>query len=208
MRKRRIVMLLAAMALALVSASGVALAVNKIGTHGPDTLRGTNGGDHLQGKGGDDIIFGLRGSDILLGGSDDDTLTGGTRLQPLGGGEKKLYGGSGNDFVGGGNGSDAVKGGKGIDYVADGDLVKDTAEDKVYAGAGNDGVQVANATATKDKVKCGGGFDRVLADRKDVLASDCERVFFGTDERTVNAFFGSFPRRYFEIVPFPVGVGA
>jgi hypothetical protein len=205
---RRLLLLLAVMAFALVSASGVALAVNRIGTHGPDTLRGTDGGDHLQGKAGDDIIFGLRGSDILLGGSDDDTLTGGTRLLPLGGGEKKLYGGSGNDFVGGGNGSDAVKGGEGIDYVADGDLVKDTAGDKVSAGAGNDGVQVANATATKDKVSCGGGFDRVLADRKDVLANDCERVFFGSDQSTRNAFFGSFPRRYFETVPFPEGVGA
>jgi hypothetical protein len=30
------------MALALVLARGVALAVNKVGTNGPDTLRGTN----------------------------------------------------------------------------------------------------------------------------------------------------------------------
>ena len=38
---RRTVLLLATMALTLVVASGVALAVTKIGTDGPDTLRGT-----------------------------------------------------------------------------------------------------------------------------------------------------------------------
>ena len=35
---RRVVLVLAAMALALLLASGVALAVNKVGTNGPDTL--------------------------------------------------------------------------------------------------------------------------------------------------------------------------
>ena len=46
---RRLVLLLTAMALTLVPASGVALAVNKVGTNGPDTLRGTNGADNLKG---------------------------------------------------------------------------------------------------------------------------------------------------------------
>ncbi len=108
--------------------------------------------------------------------------------------------------MGSGNGSDTVTGGNGIDYVADGDIVDDTAEDNVSAGAGNDGVQVANVTATEDIVTCGGGFERVLADRKDVLADDCERVFFGISQRSQNAFFDSFPPRYFETVPFPAGV--
>src|SRR5215213_227014 len=40
---RRLVFMLTAMALVLVLASGVALAVDRIGTNGPDTLRGTNG---------------------------------------------------------------------------------------------------------------------------------------------------------------------
>jgi CDP-diacylglycerol pyrophosphatase len=39
---RRLILLLTAMALTLVVASGVTLAVNKIGTNGPDILRGTN----------------------------------------------------------------------------------------------------------------------------------------------------------------------
>jgi hypothetical protein len=49
---RRTILLLATMALTLLVASGVALAVNKIGTNGPDTLRGTDGDDNLLGKGG------------------------------------------------------------------------------------------------------------------------------------------------------------
>ena len=39
---RRTMLLLATMTLTLLVASGVALAVTKIGTDGPDTLRGTN----------------------------------------------------------------------------------------------------------------------------------------------------------------------
>jgi Ca2+-binding RTX toxin-like protein len=52
---------------ALLLASGVALAVNKIGTNGPDTLRGTNAADNLDGRGGNDVLYGLGGRDNLLG---------------------------------------------------------------------------------------------------------------------------------------------
>ena len=44
---RRTIVLLATMALTLLVASGVALAVNQVGTDGPDTLTGTNGNDNL-----------------------------------------------------------------------------------------------------------------------------------------------------------------
>jgi hypothetical protein len=44
---RRTLLLLTTMVVALLLASGVALAVNKVGTNGPDTLRGTNGDDNL-----------------------------------------------------------------------------------------------------------------------------------------------------------------
>jgi RTX calcium-binding nonapeptide repeat (4 copies) len=47
------------MALTLLVASGVALAVNKIGTNGPDTLRGTNGADNLGGLGSNDKLYAL-----------------------------------------------------------------------------------------------------------------------------------------------------
>jgi Ca2+-binding RTX toxin-like protein len=66
---RRVVLMLGAMALALLLASGVALAVNKVGTNGPDTLRGTNKADNLLGKGGNDRLLSLGGRDNLLGGT-------------------------------------------------------------------------------------------------------------------------------------------
>ena len=45
---RRLILLLTLMAATLVVASGLALAVNEIGTNGPDTLRGTN--QEVQGR--------------------------------------------------------------------------------------------------------------------------------------------------------------
>ena len=57
---RRVILLLTVMAATLVVASGLAWAVTKIGTNGPETLRGTNRDDNLIGK-GDDVLFGLVG---------------------------------------------------------------------------------------------------------------------------------------------------
>ena len=81
---RRTMLLLATMALTLLVAGGVALAVTRIGTDGPDTLRGTNKADTLIGLGANDRIFGgLRGNDTLLGGPGKDVvIRGGTVLDP------------------------------------------------------------------------------------------------------------------------------
>src|SRR5918997_764845 len=103
---RRLVLLLGAMALALVLASGVALAVNKIGTDGPDTLRGTNGADNLLGKGANDVLYSLGGRDNLLGAEGKDWLLTGERRAL--GGNKVSVGGPGNDGVEGGLGTDTV----------------------------------------------------------------------------------------------------
>jgi Ca2+-binding RTX toxin-like protein len=108
---RRVGLVLAAMALALLLASGVALAVNKVGTDGRNFLKGTNGDDNLLGKGGNDLIFGLVGDDNLLGGSGKDLVFGGTLERSLGG-SKNVAGGDGNDGVLGGKGSDKVMGEK------------------------------------------------------------------------------------------------
>ena len=51
----------------------------------------------------------------------------------------------------------------------------------------------------KDVLSCGSVFDRVLADRTDVIAADCERVFFG--RRNIDAYFQSFPESFFEGLP-------
>ena len=53
----------------------------------------------------------------------------------------------------------------------------------------------ANRPAFVDLVSCGDGFDRVLADRKDVLADDCEQVFIGLG--SADEFFESIPQSFF-----------
>ena len=91
---RRILVLLAAMALTLAVASGVALAVNEIGTNGPDTLRGPTGTTSravtlttycgaavagttsLAGPAATNRFF-SRGDKNLVGGSGNDTVIGG-----------------------------------------------------------------------------------------------------------------------------------
>jgi hypothetical protein len=58
---------------------------------------------------------------------------------------------------------------------------------------------VDNVPAFKDQVSCGNGLDRVVADRKDEVADDCERVrvVHGTEAEVLEqeqAFFASIPQ--------------
>jgi Ca2+-binding RTX toxin-like protein len=218
---RRTIVLLATMALTLLVASGVALAVTKIGTDGPDYLRGTNGDDNLIGKGGNDILNSLAGDDDLLGGRGKDLVVGGKACcdeSDFSGGDKNLLGGPGNDAVAGGLGSDNVVGGQGNDLV-DGytgsdklvggpgtDLITDGerrggATDTLIGGDGNDFLGPVNKPAGKDILTCGDGFDRVWVDRKDVVAPDCEKVILGVGSAQAEAFFGSIPESFFEGLP-------
>jgi Ca2+-binding RTX toxin-like protein len=95
------VLLLAAMALTLAVARGVALAVNEIDTNGPDTLRGTNGDDNLSRNGANDVLWG-GGKDNLLGGTGNDIVLSGNEHRFFSRGDQNLVGGSGNDTVIGG----------------------------------------------------------------------------------------------------------
>jgi len=194
---RRTILLLATMALTLLVASGVALAVTKIGTDGPDTLRGTNGADNLLGKGGNDKLFGLGGRDNLLGGSGKDIVLGGNE-RGAGGGDKNLVGGSGNDAVIGALGADNIVGEEGNDLVADGPN-REFSTDKLSAGDGNDVVGVFNDPAFRDIVTCGDGFDWVFADKKDEVAPDCERVADSGPE--FEELFESIPKSFWEGLP-------
>jgi Ca2+-binding RTX toxin-like protein len=195
---RRVGLALAAMALALLLASGVALAVNKVGTNGPDTLRGTNGDDNLVGKGGSDRLFSLDGRDNLRGGTGKDVVLSGTRRQHENArGDKNLEGGPGNDIVFGGRGTDNVAGEEGNDLMLDGPT-REFSQDNVSGGAGNDVIAVDNVPASEDVLRCGRGLDRVSVDRKDVVARDCERVFTSFD-----AWLESIPQSFFEgLAPF------
>ena len=208
MTMRRAMLLLAAtLAVTLVLASGVALAVNEVGTNGPDTLRGTSKGDNLLGRGGNDVLFGLDGSDNLLGGEGKDWVLGGNERRP-GGGDKNLAGGPGNDVVLAGQGSDNAVGGGGNDLLIDGNL-RESSQDNLSGGPGNDVIVVNHVPPFKDKVVCGDGFDRVLADREDEITPDCERVQIvrGSREEVMQqeeAFFESIPESFFEgLAPSP-----
>jgi Ca2+-binding RTX toxin-like protein len=170
----RALLLLCAMMTALLMASGVAWAVTKIGTDGPDTLRGTSGADNLLGLGGNDEIFGGRGSDNLLGGPGKYTAVRGNELFPTGG-DKNLVGGRGNDLVLVGQGADNSVGGAGNDLIVDGTL-DEPSRDNVSCGSGKDAFLVDNKPAVKDVLTCGPGIDLALADRRDVVTADCEKV--------------------------------
>jgi Ca2+-binding RTX toxin-like protein len=197
---RRVALLLTVMAAALVLASGVALAVNRVGTNGPDTLRGTDGADNLSGLRGEDKLLGKGGEDNLSGGAGKDVVLGGDERRP-GGGDKNLAGGGGNDFVGAGRGSDNASGGDGNDLLVDGNL-GESSRDNLSGGSGKDVIFANHVPAFGDVVSCGGGFDRVLADRKDTVAGDCERVVVvrGSREavlRQEHEFFESIPESFF-----------
>jgi Ca2+-binding RTX toxin-like protein len=197
---RRPVLLLAAMALTLFAASGIAMAVNKVGTDHRDFLKGTDGADNLVGKGDSDRIFGLAGNDNLIGGPGKDAIYGGSERQPSGG-NKSLVGGPGNDAVFGGNGSDIILGNDGNDLVANGSK---QLLDKISAGDGNDVIGAFNDPASKDMVACGGGFDRVFADAKDVVAPGCERVAdSGPEYEQLDA---SIPQSFWDGLPAPFGL--
>ena len=250
---RRVVLVLAAMALAMLLASGVAWAVNKIGTNDPDTLRGTNGADNLLGKGANDVLYALGGMDNLLGGEGKDWLLGGNKRRPFGAeGDKNMVGGAGNDGLLGGRDSDNTLGDSGNDFL-NGDIGSDravggqgrdliegwTGSDRILGGGGDllihgpieessklnvlsggEGEDIflgENVPAVKDIVSCGGGFDRAMADSKDVVADDCEkvRVVHGSKAEVLDqedAFFESLPpatREFFDtffdeqLAPFP-----
>ena len=192
---RRVVLVLALVAATLVTASGMALAVNEIGTNGPDTLKGTNRADNLMGRGGNDVLFGLGGRDNLLGENGKDWILGGNEQRPLGGdknlvggagndvvlggtGPDKQFGGSGNDLVNGGPGPDKISGEGGTDLLLDGEI-RGGATDVLIGGESNDVLDPFNMPAKKDIVACGSGFDRVLADHEDLVATDCEKVAVG-----------------------------
>jgi Ca2+-binding RTX toxin-like protein len=176
--RQRVVLVLAAMALALLMAKGVALAVNKVGTDGPDTLRGTNTADNLSGRGGNDILLGLAGKDNLLGGQGKDVVIVGKDLEHFPGGDKNLIGGPGNDYVLAGKGSDNVVGNEGNDLLVE-DHLREFSKDRLSGGPGDDLIDVIHEPAARDLVVCGRGFDWVVADRKDVTAPDCEEVAVG-----------------------------
>jgi len=89
-------------------------------------------------------------------------------------------------------------GGDGNDLLVDGNL-RESSRDNIVGGNGGDVIIANHVPAFRDLVACGDGFDRVLADRKDTVARDCEKVFVGLD--SADKFFESIPRSFFRGLP-------
>jgi hypothetical protein len=90
------------------------------------------------------------------------------RLSGTAGGDE-ITGRARNDRLDGRGGDDCVKGGKGAD-----ELLGGKGKDRVNGGKGGDRIVVDDGV--EDRVKCGAGRDTVLADRKDAVAANCERI--------------------------------
>jgi len=145
----------------LLSREGTASNDILVGTKSKDLLRGNGGNDRLKGQNRADCLDGGSGRDKVRGNAGNDLLRGGSGNDLLNGGKRKdtLKGDTGNDKLMGKSGNDKLKPGKGKDLVG--------------AGGGND--RISSADGRRDVIRCGGGIDRVVADRKDRL-SGCERV--------------------------------
>jgi Ca2+-binding RTX toxin-like protein len=91
--------------------------------------------------------------------------------------ELSVFGRRGNDVItgffrdriDGGRGRDTLKGGDGVDVLTGG-----SGRDKLFGDSGDDTLRAADGE--RDTVVCGKGKDRATVDRKDRVASDCEKV--------------------------------
>jgi Tol biopolymer transport system component len=72
------------------------------------------------------------------------------------------------DYLGGGAGDDVIAGLDGPDRISGG-----PGNDRLDGGAGNDHILGEQG---RDTIRCGSGRDTVIAERKDRVARDCERV--------------------------------
>ncbi len=210
---RRVVLVLVAMTLALLLASGVALAVVRVGTNGTDVLLGTERPDTLLAKGGNDTVLGRGGDDEeLSGGTGNDRILGGAGKDIMDGGAAPptqtstpprersannsdiMLGDGAADFIDGNLGPDQIVGGDGDDALFDGENRRGS-WDVLVGGNGNDILLSGNKPARQDIADCGPGRDTAYADRTDVL-SNCERVLFRppTEEefgKIFEEFFGA-----------------
>jgi hypothetical protein len=122
---RQTILVLATMGLAVLLASGLALAAPKKGTTPPPNPTAPiycKEGTSCQGTGGPDIIIGTPSADVII---------------PYDGNDK-VYAGSGNDEVRHSFGDDLIKGGPGNDTLRGG-----RGTDTIYGGVGKDLIDCA-----------------------------------------------------------------
>jgi hypothetical protein len=187
-----------------------------VGGQGDDRVAGSSGNDRMRGNGGDDRLVGGRGNDRLFGQSGNDELLGGLGNDLMvgqagsdrivgsrgrdringGRGNDRLFGESSPDRINAGSGKDRVRGGSGNDVIR-GDsgndrLIGDTGRDRIFGGVGNDLILAVDGQ--RDRIRCGVGVDRVVADRIDrVDRASCERVRRVRKKRSRSAALGGVP---------------
>jgi Ca2+-binding RTX toxin-like protein len=170
----------------VVQHDGTRRADRIIGTGADEIIRGFDGADVLAGLGGSDCLFGGRGDDRLGGGQGGDLISGGGGADVIrggpgddsiesddynvtgGGGADVISGGPGSDLIEGEGGDDVIRGGPGRDYIGGG-----PGRNTIDAGPGNDFVSSRNGKA--EVIRCGHGFDRLVADPSD-KPRGCESV--------------------------------
>jgi hypothetical protein len=136
------------------------------GGPGADTLHGSPFGGAAGGPGPDHLIAPTTGGS-LHGGSGADLLTGSEERD-------SLTGGKGPDRLLGAGGDDRLWGDDPFDRILPAD-----AQDSLDGGAGDD--ELDGGQAVND-VACGPGVDvSTVAQRRDFVAFDCERVAFNVD---------------------------
>ncbi|HEV2723183.1 MAG TPA: IPT/TIG domain-containing protein, partial [Thermoleophilaceae bacterium] len=141
------------------------------GSAGNDRMRGNSGSDRLDGGRGNDRVVGDAGRDTLLGSFGNDRLLGVSGRDLISGsrGRDRISGGSGNDRISGGSSADRIAGGSGGDRISG-----NSGGDRISGNSGSD--RIISLDGVRDRVNCGTGRDRVLADRRDVISRNCERA--------------------------------
>jgi Ca2+-binding RTX toxin-like protein len=123
------------------------------------------------GLGGDDDIA-AGGAQSVSGGSGNDRIKLGSALDITANGDSgndRIYGLVGRDHINGGAGNDKLYGERSNDRIDGG-----PGRDGIDAGQGDDVIRVRDGAV--DRVHCSSGRDVVVADRKDKVSRDCERV--------------------------------
>lgn len=194
--RRRITVIIAALALTLGGASALAAdPLTVFGTDGNDTLNGTaadeafyarGGDDKVNGGGGDDELDGGPGADVLSGGDGRDvvsyagtaavtvTLDGTADDGAAGEGDNVLadvedvISGDGADKLTGSAAGNTLDGSGGDDRIDGGAGV-----DSLFGGAGDDTIDARDGGP--DYIDCGEGTDTAVIDRVDVVIG-CEKV--------------------------------
>jgi Ca2+-binding RTX toxin-like protein len=136
-----------------------------------DLICGTVGPDLIFAGAGDDRVFGGDGHNVVHGGPGDDEIQGGGGTDVVYGnsGRDRIHGNNGNDVLLGGDGNDSLWGDFGGDYLKGGPGV-----DRFFGGYGSDVIDSRDGLT--EHVYCGGGTDRVEADLRDIVSTDCEKV--------------------------------